>query len=130
FPVGKLSLIAGPTGSGKSSVFLALLGEVVLHKGTAGQNLDAATGLYEGVAYASQLPWLQHASIKNVKHPFGSPMEQDRYAAVIEACALKADLAMFDAGDETEIGEKGISLSGGQKARVALARVVYSRAKV
>lgn len=92
FPVGKLSLIAGPTGSGKSSMFLALLGgeslaiswpqaeangiphaemdrvagEVVLHKGTVGQNLDTATGLYEGVAYASQLPWLQHASIKDV----------------------------------------------------------------
>lgn len=76
FPIGKLSLVSGPTGSGKSSLFLALLGEmdrvggeVILHKGTAGLNLDASSGLYEGVAYASQLPWLQHASIKNVSRP-------------------------------------------------------------
>lgn len=103
-------------------------GTVILHKGTVGNDLDPETGLYEGVAYASQLPWLQHASIKN-NILFGSPMEEERYASVIDACALQADLKMFDAGDETEIGEKGISLSGGQKARVALARAVYSRAK-
>ncbi|GAA5873644.1 hypothetical protein JCM1840_002987 [Sporobolomyces johnsonii] len=135
FPEGKLSLVVGPTGSGKSSLFLALLGEmsclsgeIHLRKGTAGQDLDASTGLYDGVAYAAQLPWLQHDSIKN-NILFGSPYEKERYEQVIEVCALKTDLQMFDAGDETEIGERGISLSGGQKARVALARAVYSRAK-
>ncbi|GAA6013875.1 hypothetical protein JCM10207_008220 [Rhodosporidiobolus poonsookiae] len=135
FPDGKLSLVCGPTGSGKSSLFAALLGEMTclsgtihLRKGTVGRSLDPSTGLYDGVAYAAQLPWLQHASIKN-NILFGSPYEAERYEEVIEACALRADLAMFDAGDETEIGEKGISLSGGQKARVALARAVYSRAK-
>ncbi|GAA6053022.1 hypothetical protein JCM3770_002387 [Rhodotorula araucariae] len=135
FPEGKLSLVCGPTGSGKTSLFLALLGEMTcvsgavhLRKGTAGSDLDASTGLYEGVAYAAQLPWLQHDSIRN-NILFGSPYEKERYEQVIEACALQADLDMFDAGDETEIGEKGISLSGGQKARVALARAVYSRAK-
>ncbi|GAA5917290.1 hypothetical protein JCM6882_004151 [Rhodosporidiobolus microsporus] len=136
FPEGELSLVCGATGSGKSSLFLALLGEMTclsgsihLPKATAGAPLHPDTGLYDGAAYASQLPWLQHASIKN-NILFGSPFEQERYDAVIDACALKTDLAMFDAGDETEIGEKGISLSGGQKARVALARAVYSRAKV
>ncbi|KAK4048522.1 hypothetical protein OIV83_004690 [Microbotryomycetes sp. JL201] len=135
FPVGQMTLISGPTGSGKTSMFLALLGEmdrvageVVLHKGTPASGVDEHTGLYDGVAYASQLPWLQHASIKN-NILFGSPYEAERYEAVLDACALRADLALFDAGDETEIGERGISLSGGQKARVALARAVYSRAR-
>ncbi|GAA6016442.1 hypothetical protein JCM11491_002414 [Sporobolomyces phaffii] len=135
FPTGALSLVSGPTGSGKSSLFLALLGEmtclsgeIYLRKGTPGVQVDGETGLYEGVAYAAQLPWLQHASIRN-NILFGSKYEHDRYEATIEACALRPDLAMFDAGDETEIGERGISLSGGQKARVALARAVYSRAK-
>ncbi|GAA5957716.1 hypothetical protein JCM3765_003743 [Sporobolomyces pararoseus] len=136
FPTGSLSLISGPTGSGKSSLFLALLGEMTrlegeirLKKGTPGvSRIDPQTGLYEGVAYAAQLPWLQHDSIKN-NILFGSVFEKERYQATIEACALKPDLEMFDAGDETEIGERGISLSGGQKARVALARAVYSRAK-
>ncbi|GAA5840283.1 hypothetical protein JCM9279_002335 [Rhodotorula babjevae] len=135
FPEGKLSLVCGPTGSGKTSLFLALLGEMTcvsgvvhLRKGSAGSDLDSSTGLYDGVAYAAQLPWLQHDSIRN-NILFGSPYEEERYQQVIEACALQADLEMFDAGDETEIGERGISLSGGQKARVALARAVYSRAK-
>ncbi|GAA5897295.1 hypothetical protein JCM8208_003781 [Rhodotorula glutinis] len=135
FPEGKLSLVCGPTGSGKTSLFLALLGEMTcvsgvvhLRKGSAGSDLDSSTGLYDGVAYAAQLPWLQHDSIRN-NILFGSPFEQERYDQVIEACALQADLEMFDGGDETEIGERGISLSGGQKARVALARAVYSRAK-
>ncbi|BGP48208.1 hypothetical protein JCM10450v2_004080 [Rhodotorula kratochvilovae] len=135
FPEGKLSLVCGATGSGKTSLFLALLGEMTcvsgavhLRKGTVGSALDAETGLYDGVAYAAQLPWLQHDSIRN-NILFGSPFEEERYKQVVEACALQADLDMFDAGDETEIGEKGISLSGGQKARVALARAVYSRAK-
>ncbi|GAA6034025.1 hypothetical protein JCM8097_000654 [Rhodosporidiobolus ruineniae] len=135
FPEGKLSLVCGATGSGKSSLFLALLGEMTrlsgsihLSKATVGSPLDPETGLYDGVAYAAQLPWLQHASIRN-NILFGSPFEAERYEAVLEACALRPDLALFDAGDATEIGEKGISLSGGQKARVALARAVYSRAK-
>ncbi|GAA6059991.1 hypothetical protein JCM10212_001149 [Sporobolomyces blumeae] len=135
FPSGALTTITGPTGSGKSSLFLALLGEMTclsgeihLRKGSAETDLDSATGLYDGVAFAAQLPWLQHATIRD-NILFGSKYEKDRYEATIEACALKPDLAMFDAADQTEIGERGISLSGGQKARVALARAVYSRAK-
>ncbi|GAA5856811.1 hypothetical protein JCM8547_008855 [Rhodosporidiobolus lusitaniae] len=133
FPPGKLSLVCGATGSGKSSLFLALLGEMTtvsgtirLKKGTVGSPLNEH-GLYDGVAYSAQLPWLRHASIKeNIL--FGSPFDKERYQAVTEACALRSDLAIFSAGDETEIGERGISLSGGQKARVALARAIYSRA--
>lgn len=132
FPRGQLTLLSGATGSGKSSLLLALLGEmervqgqIVLSKST---RIEAGTGLYYSVAYAAQSPWLQHATIQD-NILFGSPFDQERYRAVIKACALERDLELFDAGDQTEIGEKGISLSGGQKARVALARAVYSRAK-
>ncbi len=133
FPLGQLSLVCGPTGSGKTSLFMALLGEMIctqgeIHLPKAAHVVDETTGLYDGVAYASQLPWLQHDTIQgNIL--FGAPFEQDRYDAVVEACALQADFKQFEAGDQTEIGEKGISLSGGQKARVALARAVYSRAR-
>lgn len=108
--------------------------------------MDSLTGLYDGVAYCSQLPWLQGDTIKanivrlrfslfpsNINIPyqcFGSLFDQERYEEVLDVCALRVDLAMFPAGDLTEIGEKGITLSGGQKARIALARAVYSRAKV
>ncbi|KAG8898883.1 hypothetical protein FRC01_010733, partial [Tulasnella sp. 417] len=81
------------------------------------------------VAYAAQFPWLEHATIRD-NILFRTPFDAARYDAVLEACALKHDLGIFAAGDMTEIGEKGVSLSGGQRARVALARAVYSRAKV
>ncbi|KAG5647718.1 hypothetical protein DXG03_008441 [Asterophora parasitica] len=73
---------------------------------------------------------LEHATIRD-NIIFGSPhgFDEGRYHAVIEACALVKDLEMFDAGDQTEIGEKGITLSGGQRARVALARAIYSAAE-
>ena len=81
------------------------------------------------VAYVPQQAWLQNASIKeNVI--FNSPWDQTRYERVLEACSLMSDLKILEDGDETEIGEKGLNLSGGQKARVSLARAVYSRAGV
>lgn len=73
--------------------------------------------------------WLQNASIRD-NILFGLPYVEKRYQATLTACALDKDLSIFEDGDMTEIGEKGITLSGGQKARVALARAVYSRAKI
>ena len=81
---------------------------------------------FAGVSYAAQSPFLQHLTIRD-NILFGTPYDEERYEAVLESCALKPDLAIFDHGDLTEIGTRGISLSGGQKARVALARAVYAR---
>lgn len=85
-------------------------------------------GLMNSISYAAQTPWLQHRSIKeNIL--FGSLFDEGRYSAVVECCALLPDLEILEDGDETEIGARGVTLSGGQKARVALARATYARTK-
>lgn len=131
FPYGKLSVISGPTGAGKSSLLQALLGEMDCINGTVYlpkhlNQICSDTGLRNSLAYCSQTPWLQQMSIRD-NILFGEPFEQKRYDDVLKACALVPDLEVLDDGDETEIGAKGISMSGGQKARLALARAVYSR---
>ncbi|KAJ6605650.1 P-loop containing nucleoside triphosphate hydrolase protein [Mycena sp. CBHHK59/15] len=80
------------------------------------------------ISYVAQSPWLRHESIRD-NITFGYPWDEERYRDVIECCALKPDLEMLEDGDATEIGAKGVSLSGGQKARVALARACYARTK-
>ncbi|KAG8874159.1 hypothetical protein FRB97_006107 [Tulasnella sp. 331] len=127
FKRGKINLIVGPTGSGKTSLLMALLGEMHFKRDTVASFFNLPRD--GGVAFCAQEPWIQNASIKeNIL--FGSPYNEDRYRKVLSQCALESDLALFDAGDATEVGEKGLTLSGGQKARVALARAVYSRAKI
>jgi ABC-type multidrug transport system fused ATPase/permease subunit len=122
FSKGELNLIVGPIGSGKSSLLLALLGEMRLISG------EFYLPRQGGVAYVSQTAWLQNATIRD-NILFGTDFDEERYWKVVEACALKVDLDMFEAGDRTEVGEKGITLSGGQKQRLALARAVYSSAE-
>ncbi|CAI2164969.1 18561_t:CDS:10 [Funneliformis geosporum] len=133
FPVGELSIICGPTGSGKTSLLMALLGElecisgqVFLPRVVSSKNLGGAPS---GIAYVAQTAWLQNATIKD-NILFGLPFDEDRYNKVLNMCALNKDLEILEFGDKTEIGEKGITLSGGQKQRIALARAVYSQAKI
>ncbi|KAI8388117.1 P-loop containing nucleoside triphosphate hydrolase protein [Radiomyces spectabilis] len=146
FPNSQLSLISGATGSGKTLMMLSLLGETVIISGTVASPRHAVLEtvddhfmsiekipaeewiLDHAVAYVSQTPWLQNASIRD-NILFGLPYDEQRYTDTLYACALEKDLEILEDGDMTEIGEKGITLSGGQKARVSLARAVYSRAK-
>ncbi|KAL9000019.1 MAG: hypothetical protein Q9169_001264 [Polycauliona sp. 2 TL-2023] len=137
FSIGELNLVVGPTGSGKTSLLMALLGEMTLFQGRVylpgshtSQELfeDQQTGLTESVAYCAQQAWLVNDTIKqNIL--FATPLDESRYKAVIAACALERDLQILDAGDQTLVGEKGIALSGGQKQRISLARALYCNAR-
>uniref|UniRef100_A0A8H7XJS6 Multidrug resistance-associated ABC transporter n=1 Tax=Psilocybe cubensis TaxID=181762 RepID=A0A8H7XJS6_PSICU len=134
FPEGKLTVVTGPTASGKTALLasMAILGEMTLVSGrillSKDPNRVDENGLMYCISYAAQLPWLLHRSIKE-NIIFGYPFDEERYNAVVECCALLPDLQMLEDGDATEIGARGVNLSGGQKARVALARAVYARTK-
>ena len=117
-----LNLVIGRVGQGKSALLQAALGE-----------LDKVEGqlIRPGVTigYCSQSPWLQSMSIRD-NILFSAPLDSDRYRQTLDACALIPDFARFKHGDLSNIGENGIGLSGGQQSRVALARAVYSRARI
>ncbi|KAJ3991391.1 hypothetical protein F5050DRAFT_1548971, partial [Lentinula boryana] len=122
-----LNLITGPTGLGKTSLLLALLGEMsFICSGPDSCFYPPRDG---GVAYAAQESWVQNETIKS-NILFASEYNEARYKEVIYACGLERDLELLEAGDDTEVGEKGLTLSGGQKARLTLARAVYSSASI
>ncbi|ORY70217.1 P-loop containing nucleoside triphosphate hydrolase protein [Pseudomassariella vexata] len=142
FPRGELSVISGKTGSGKSLMLAAVLGEVDILSGSISvprtlpikQRHDSKANkanwiLPSSVAFVAQIPWIENATIKN-NILFGLPFDEDRYLKTIEVCALKKDIDMFTEGEKTEIGANGINLSGGQKWRITLARAIYSRAGI
>jgi ABC-type multidrug transport system fused ATPase/permease subunit len=117
-----MTVIGGKVGAGKTALLLGLLGELDLIHGS----IDHGAG---AVGYCEQRPWLQSMSIReNIL--FHTSYNEGRYKQVLEACMLIPDLASFKYGDLSHIGENGVGLSGGQKARVALARAVYSPARV
>ncbi|CAN9469117.1 unnamed protein product [Alternaria alternata] len=122
FHTAKLNVIVGPTGAGKSSLLLALLGEMRLTKG------DVSFPDIRSRAYVAQTPWIFHGTIRD-NILFSTPYDAKRYHHVIEICALERDFHCLSAGDATITGEDGITLSGGQKQRISLARAIYSHSR-
>jgi ABC-type multidrug transport system fused ATPase/permease subunit len=115
---GEFVAIVGKVGSGKSSLLSALLGNMARTKGS--QSLNAK------VAFAGQEHWIQNISLaENVL--FGSQMDEEKYADVLDASQLSQDVTKLPYADHTSIGERGINLSGGQKARVSIARALYKQ---
>ena len=114
---GEVAAVMGPVGSGKSTLLLSILGELRLREGT----LRTTTP----VLFCPQEPWIFQASVR-ANITFVYQFDAAWYDAVLDGCALRVDLDGFEFGDQTEIGERGITLSGGQRARVALARTLYA----
>ncbi|KAH6571206.1 hypothetical protein BASA60_007281 [Batrachochytrium salamandrivorans] len=113
---GSLVVVVGPVGSGKSSFLSGIIGEMRCRSG--------ALDIYGSLGYCSQQAWILTETIQgNIM--FNSPLNQTRLDAVIKASCLSNDLHQFPSGRMTQIGEKGVNLSGGQKARVSLARAMY-----
>lgn len=155
---GEILIVVGPVGCGKSSLLSAVLGEISMvpsdYSNNSSNNKDDAASstnnnnnnnkrvLAEGtsLAYCAQRPWILASSVKSnialagsgdvVEENFKRPthINNELYTLAVESCLIVDDLTQWPAYDETEVGERGISISGGQKARISLARAVYSDA--
>ncbi|XP_037993694.1 ATP-binding cassette sub-family C member 8 isoform X1 [Motacilla alba alba] len=147
-PQGQLTMIVGQVGCGKSSLLLAILGEMQKISGNISWTSctsDSETGedfspekespvdmevrKRGAVAYASQKPWLLNATVEE-NITFESSFNKQRYKAVIDACSLQPDIDILPHGDQTQIGERGINLSGGQRQRISVARALYQQTNV
>ncbi|KAI8881443.1 multi drug resistance-associated protein MRP [Backusella circina FSU 941] len=118
---GELMAVVGRVGSGKSTLISSILGDNV--------KMSGKVTVRGSIAYVPQQPWIMNATVKD-NITFGLRWDPAFYDQVLEACSLKPDLLILSDGDETEIGERGINLSGGQKARISLARALYARADI
>lgn len=118
----ELTCIVGKVGSGKSALIQSILGDLM--------KIDGNIEIYgKHIAYVAQIPWIMNGTVKeNIL--FGYRYDEAFYQKTIKACALISDFNILKDGDQTLVGEKGISLSGGQKARISLARAVYARADI
>ncbi|XP_030755032.1 probable multidrug resistance-associated protein lethal(2)03659 [Sitophilus oryzae] len=120
-PCETLLAVIGPVGSGKSSLLHLILRELPISSG----ELEVSGE----ISYASQEPWLFAGSVRqNIL--FGLPMDRARYDLVVKKCALERDFHLLPYGDKTIVGDRGVSLSGGQRARINLARAVYKQADI
>ncbi|KAH0594293.1 hypothetical protein MHUMG1_08132 [Metarhizium humberi] len=118
---GELCCVVGRIGSGKSALIHAILGSLHKVKGTV--------AVHGSVAYMAQDTWLLNATIRD-NITFGHEWDAGFYENTVKACELVSDFVQFPNGDLTEVGDRGIMLSGGQKARLSLARAIYSRADI
>jgi ABC-type multidrug transport system fused ATPase/permease subunit len=119
--VGQLCCLVGRVGAGKSSFIQAVLGDLYKVHGTV--------TIHGSIAYVAQQPWVLNASVQD-NITFGHRWDPEFYEETVKACALLEDFLQLPNGDQTEVGDRGIILSGGQKARLTLARAVYSRADI
>eukprot|EP01038_Epipyxis_sp_PR26KG_P011238 gene11238-15079_t len=118
---GELIAIVGPIASGKSTLLNAILGEL--------NKINGNVSVNGKIAYVSQTSWIPNENVRN-NILFGNLFNNNTYQTVIKACGLARDFELLEAGDMTEIGEKGVNLSGGQKQRIAIARAVYENADI
>ncbi|XP_028304429.1 ATP-binding cassette sub-family C member 9 isoform X1 [Gouania willdenowi] len=150
-PTGQLTMIVGQVGCGKSSLLLAMLGEMQAVEGrvnwskppecevthdshiswteTEETDEDIRSKNRNSVAYAAQKSWLLNATVEE-NIIFGSSFNKQRYKAVIDACSLQPDIDLLPFGDQTDIGERGINLSGGQRQRICVARALYQNTNI
>ncbi|XP_066143996.1 ATP-binding cassette sub-family C member 4-like isoform X1 [Euwallacea fornicatus] len=118
---GELAVLIGPVGSGKTTLLHAILGELT--------PLNGKVTVKGKISYASQEPWLFMGSVRQ-NITFGQKYDVRRYHEVVRVCQLQRDFSLFPYGDRTIVGERGVSLSGGQRARINLARAVYKEADI
>jgi ABC-type multidrug transport system fused ATPase/permease subunit len=118
----QFTILVGPVACGKTTLLKALLGETPSSKGFVHvSTLD--------FSFCGQTPWLLSQSVQKNILGFAS-FDSEWYNAVVHACALDEDIRLFPLGDQTLIGSNGISFSGGQKQRLAIARAVYAKKEV
>lgn len=118
---GELVAVIGSVGSGKTMLLNALLGELYKDEGRVRVKGE--------VAYVPQQAWIPNETFRDVIL-FGKPYNEDRYNSVIKSCHMERDVELLEAGHDTEIGARGINISGGQKQRLSIARAVYDDADV
>lgn len=116
---GKMLAVAGSTGSGKSSLLMMILGELVPSEGKIRHS--------GRISFSPQTSWIMPGTIRD-NILFGLIYDEYRYTSVIKACQLEEDLALLPEKDKTSLVEGGVTLSGGQRARIGLARAVYKDA--
>jgi len=117
----ELIIVTGRVGSGKSSLLMALQGEIPRTSGTL--------SVKGHIAYVPQIPWIFSGTLRD-NITFGRPYDENKYQRIVDVCDLQHDIQRFPKGDQSMIGQRGVMLSGGQRARVSLARAVYSDADI
>ncbi|CAJ1953935.1 unnamed protein product [Cylindrotheca closterium] len=122
FEKGQLTCIIGTVGSGKSALLQAIVGELPVFTGKLQRS-------YDKLAYAAQDPWIMDGTVQD-NITMGSPFRREWYDQVIDACGLRLDFSQFANGDQTVVGDRGVQCSGGQRARIGLARALYRDADV
>ena len=123
FNLGDLTCIIGEVGSGKSAFIQMLAGELPPSSGTIKRKRDST------IAYAPQDPWIMDGTVRE-NIVLGRPFNADFYDSIVNACGLNVDFAQLRDGEDTIVGDRGVQLSGGQRARIALARAFYRDADI